>query len=354
MSQSVRFLLTLALGFCGGWLFDRAGLPLPWMLGSLSAVTLSALLRVPVFAPPKIRPPMTAIIGVLLGAGFHPGLIDQVAGWLPSFLGLIVSSVVAGCACSIYLSRVAGLDRVTAYFAGMPGGLIEMVEIGRERGGAETTIALMHASRIFLIVMTVPFLVQIVEGVSIAASPPIGPSVTEAPLSTFWELIACAVAGSLLGSILRLPARHLLGPMLVSAALHLSGATTFVPPTEIVQGAQLVLGAVLGSRFTAATPREVRRILCIAAGMSVVLISTTVGAAFVVAAVTGFGPSTLVLAYSPGGLTEMGLMAIAIQADIAFVAAHHLFRVVFVMICADPAFQLLERLRPERVRKPAA
>lgn len=50
---------------------------------------------------------------------------------------------------------------LTAFFAAMPGGLIEMVTLGVERGGDEKAIALIHASRIFLVVLTLPFLIQL-------------------------------------------------------------------------------------------------------------------------------------------------------------------------------------------------
>ncbi|MEL6520334.1 MAG: AbrB family transcriptional regulator [Pseudomonadota bacterium] len=338
-----RFAMTLAIAGLGGWLFLRLHLPLPWMLGALTAVTLCALAKLPVYVPGPVRSPMTAIIGVMMGAGFHPDLMDQIMGWLPSFVGLVAFTVAAGTACTAYLYWVARFDRVTSYFAGMPGGLVEMISIGRARGGDELTITLMHSSRILIIVMTLPFLVQLLEGTSIAAAPPIGHPIAETPLTTFVLLFFCAVVGVYAGAWLGLPAHTLLGPMLISATLHVSGLTTFVPPTEIVSVAQVALGAVLGSRFTATTPRQVLKILGLAAGMALVLISVVVICASIVSSFTQLSLASLVLAYSPGGLTEMGLVAVSIQADIAFVAAHHLFRVLLVMVCAGPVFAFLGR-----------
>lgn len=335
-----RFAMTLAIAGVGGALFAAAGLPLPWMLGAMTAVTLATVCRFPAYVPRKVRPPMTAVIGVLLGAGFHPDLAGQVFGWLPSILGLLIFTVIAGAACTTYLLVIARMDPVTAYFSGMPGGLVEMVEVGRDQGGHEMTIALMHAARILLVVMTLPFLVQTIEGTSIASGPEVGLHVWDAPVSTYLQLAGCAVAGVYLGAWLKLPAHNMLGPMLVSAVLHLVGLTTFVPPIEVVQGAQLALGAILGSRFAAAEPREILRILRIAAGMAIVMISTVGLVATAMATLTGRSATTLILAYSPGGLTEMGLVALAIGADIAFVAAHHLIRVVLVMMVAGPIFVL--------------
>ncbi|HEX2509089.1 MAG TPA: AbrB family transcriptional regulator [Microvirga sp.] len=51
----------------------------------------------------------------------------------------------------------------------------------------------------------------------------------------------------------------------------------------------------------------------------------------------------LLLAYSPGGLAEMSLVALSLGIEVAFVAAHHIIRVVFVMAAAGPSFSLLRR-----------
>lgn len=338
-----RFALTLAIAAAGGWAFARAGLPLPWMLGSMTAVTVATLVRAPVHAPPVIRPPMAAIIGVMLGATFHPGLVAALPGWAATLAGLAVLSAVSGFACALYLRRVAGFDPVTAFFAGMPGGLVEMIEVGGARGGDPIRIALIHSARILTVVFSVPFLVEAVEGVEIGARPAAGIPILEAPASTHALLVLCAVSGMILARWLRLPAPYLLGPMAVSGVLHATGLTTFVPPTEVIVGAQIVLGAVLGARFSSARPAEVLRILAISVGMTAILLVLVVATGAAVSALTGVPVISLVLAYAPGGLAEMSLVALALQADVAFVAAHHLVRVILVMVAAPAAFALLDR-----------
>ena len=66
-----RFLGALLFGAAGGWVVVRSNLPLPWMLGSMTACTLPSLLRAPIAAP-AVRPPMTMIIDVMLGVGSKP------------------------------------------------------------------------------------------------------------------------------------------------------------------------------------------------------------------------------------------------------------------------------------------
>jgi membrane AbrB-like protein len=339
----LRFLAALAAGWCGGYVFSILGMPLPWMLGSMTVLTIGAVLGLPFAAPSVIRPPMTAIIGVMLGSSFAPDVLMQMAAWLLTIAGLPVSGFVAGLVCVTYLHRDAGFDRTTAYFAGMPGGLIEMIELGEARGADFKAVALLHSARILLIVFTLPFLVQWLEGVSIGDRSGLGTSVFDEPAGNLLLLAVCAFVGAVVGKRLNLPGAYLVGPMLASALLHVTGATDFVPPREIVNGAQLVLGTVLGCRFVGTASATILRYLGIAVGSTAILVAVTLASAWAVAAISGYGIVPLILAYSPGGLAEMSLVALAIQTEVAFVAAHHVIRILMVMVSAGPIYALIDR-----------
>lgn len=332
------------LGVLGGWIFLILKLPLPWMLGAMTTCTIAAILRAPIDAPPIIRPPMSAAIGVMLGASFYPGLLREIPGWLPALIGLLGFMATAGACVVWYLRRIGGLDATTAFFAGMPGGLNEMIEVGEDKGGDPRTIALAHSARILLVVMTLPFVIQAMTGVSLARTGG-GVSMFDAPLSAEVWLIGCGLAGSLLGHVLGLPAKHLLGAMIVSAVIHATGVSDFKPPLEIINAAQVILGVVIGCRFAGLPAAHVGRMLALSAGATVILLVWTLVWAAIVARVTGMSLITLVLAYSPGGLAEMSLVALALQMEVAFVAAFHLIRIVIVMTSAGAMFSWFDRRR---------
>ncbi|WP_293799363.1 AbrB family transcriptional regulator [uncultured Bosea sp.] len=345
-----RFALALALGGLGGWLFVQAKLPLPWMLGSMVFCTFAALINLPVAAPAVIRPPMTAVIGVMLGASFKPDVVSQLPNWLPTLAGLVLFMVACGLCCVSYFRRVAGFDPVTAFFSGMPGGLIEMVTVGEEKGGDARIIALIHSARILLVVMTLPFIVQWIGGVTLGGGRVAGPSIMQTPFSSELWLIGCGIAGVIVGHWLRMPAKFLLGPMLVSAIVHVTGLSAALPPAEIVNAAQLILGVTIGCRFVGTAPRIILRVLLLSVGSTVILLALTLGFAWLVAQLSVHGHVPLILAYSPGGLAEMSLIALALHTEVAFVAAHHIIRVFLVMVSAGPIFGLIGRAN----RKPAA
>lgn len=339
-----RLVLSLAIGTLGGWLFALAQLPLPWMLGSMSAILLAALMRAPVGMPGFLRTPMVTVIGVLLGAGFTPETLAHIGAWVASIAGLVAFSAVCALAGGLYFRFVARTDGVTAYFSGMPGGLVEMVIQGEERGGDAGFIALVHAARIFLIVMTLPFLVQALTQTQLGGRSGFGPSASDVPPVDWLWLGSVALIGWALGRVLRLPAAALVGPMLVSAGVHLAGFTAFAPASEVVTVAQVVIGTIIGCRFVGIAPREIVRVFVLSGGYTLILIAVTLGFAGGLSRVTDFQFIPLILAFSPGGLAEMSLIALSLQIEVAFVATHHLLRVLIVMLSATPAFVIWRRL----------
>ena len=89
--------------------------------------------------------------------------------------------------------------------------------------------------------------------------------------------------------------------------------------------------------------REIARSALVAFGLTALLLGTTVGFAVVVNQVTGIGVRDLILAYSPGGLAEMSLVALALGGDAAFVSTHHIVRIVLIVVFAPLLFGVFRR-----------
>jgi membrane AbrB-like protein len=224
------------------------------------------------------------------------------------------------------------MDRPTAFFSAMPGGLVDMILMGERAGGDPNTISLMHAARIFLVVMLFPVVIQMVTGADLS-----GRSGTYLPLSDLFHVwpalwfAVSAVTGVLLGKLLRLPAPMLIGPMIISAILHAGGITDFKVPTIILAGAQVVLGTGIGCRFAGTPPRQILTVLGHSLGATALLLTVTILFGLGVSAWTEIPFAEALLAYAPGGLAEMSLIAFTLGLEVPFVAAHHVAR-IFVTI----------------------
>lgn len=338
-----RTLGGLATGVGGGAVFAYAGAPLAWMLGALITVTLVSLAGARLTIPARLRTVMIAILGVMLGSALTPEIGAQIANWgsaVAVMSGLLVVTMVLAFA---FLRFGMGLDRATAYFSGAPGGLTEMVLAGEAHGADGRVITLMHATRILVIVAVIPFYFRVLEGVDVPTLPPAAVSLLQTPLFDGLLMAACAVLGYWIARPLRVPAAALVGPMVLSAAVHIAGWTAAPPPFELIAAAQVVVGTALGARFAGLTLRRVWPYLLVGAGSGVLMMVLAWLAAALFADALGLDRAALLLALVPGGLVEMGLIALSVDVDTAMVSTLHVLRIAAIMLIAPIAFTLIDR-----------
>ena len=319
-----------------------ANLPLPWMLGPMIGNTIAAMLRVPVRGPGKLRPFVIPVIGVMLGSGVTPGIFGLLGSWV---LTLVVLPIFLGCAAGmsfLVYRRLGGYDVVTAFYAAMPGGLNEMLILGAEAGGSERRIALAHAARILIVIIFVAIFFGLVLGISSGGGNAANwVSLDALRFVDYLMLGACAVFGMWLGRSLQLPAAPVFGPMILSGIAHIAGWVTVAPPTLFVIAAQITMGTIIGTRFAGATITEVRRDLTLASLASMAMLLVAVIFAQAIALASGVPLSQAFLAYSPGGLTEMALLTLALDQDVAYVSVMHIIRITLVIALAPYVFRLV-------------
>ncbi len=320
---------------------SRLGIPLPWMLGPILLVTLAAVLGANLAAPILLRKLLLPILGVMLGSAFSPNLFGHASSWLFTIAILPIYITVASGLAFVVYRKIGVYDVVTAYFSSAPGGLSDMMIIGSEAGGVERRIALAHASRILVVVGFVSFFFSVVMDVSATGNARLYTGFADVPSRDLAILAACAVAGAWLGPKIRLPAPQILGPMLLSAIVHLAGLTNAPPPTLAVNTAQLAMGTVVGCRFLGVPAREILRDLALASLASGLMLVVAICTALIVMQVSGIGFGQTFLTFAPGGLPAMSLLSLAMGADVAYVVTIHVLRVTLVIAVAPLVFKAL-------------
>lgn len=349
-AQALPVALSLALALLAGLGAEAVGTPLPWLLGPLAASAAVAMSGIRPFGvrlhmPHWTRPVFAPVIGVGIGCTVTPQIFDQAARWWPSLVAVAAFVVLVQVTNFAVLRRLGGFDRPTAFFAASPGGLVDAVMLGERRGGDTAAMASMHLARIAVAVASVPLIVTVVADRSGAALAPAAapglPGLADAAI-----LAACAVGGALAGVWLRLPAGVMLGPFLASATLHLAGPTSAQVPLLVLHLAQMAVGAVLGLRFSGLERRTLLK------GLGLTLLTTTIAIALAgcfAVALDRLVPATapaIFLAFAPGGVAEMGLVAMSLGTEPAFVIVHHLVRIVFTVSAGPILYDRLIARRP--------
>ena len=136
----------------------------------------------------------------------------------------------------------------------------------------------------------------------------------------------------------------MLGPMILGAFVYGSGMVHSRPPSEIIKLIQLILGTTVGFVFVGVNTKEIVKILGQTLGYFVILAMISALFVFVVTEMTEFPLVSILLAFSPGGQSEMNLIAIIVAANLPYVALHHIVRMFLVMSVA-PVF--VKYLRPK-------
>lgn len=332
--------MTLLMGAMGGGLAHLARFPLGFLLGSLLAVGVIAAAGWrpsgrQVTLPARLRFSFVPVIGVAIGGGFTPQVAGQVVAWWPTLLALCVFVPVAH-ALAYWIYRRGGLAPREAFYGGVPGGLIESVQLGEEAGADVALLTVLQFLRLILTIVSVPMMFWAMTGQVVGSASGVAMVGAGAVLDTreVALLVIAGLAGVALGRLLRLPGWIITGPIAVSALMHAMGWVQGVPPGWLISVTQVVLGAGLGARFAG-----VKRAMLIRAGRLAVVNGM---AALVLAFAFAEGLHLLVdepvaavfLAFAPGGLAEMSLIALSLQMSAIYVTAHHVARIVLAVTVA--------------------
>ncbi|MEO1307282.1 MAG: AbrB family transcriptional regulator [Pseudomonadota bacterium] len=339
-----HILQTMLIALAGVAVFHVADIPLPWLLGPIGACLAAALAGVPLKGLKPLNDGMRAILGVAVGATLTPQVLATFPAMWPTLLLLPVTVLCIGLIGVPYFRRFWGYDFPTAYYSAMPGGLQDMLVFGEEAGGNLRTLALVHATRVMVIVVAMPVLLSLVWDADLHNPP--GVPISTVPLHELALMVGCGLIGWWGAVRIGLFGASILGPLIVTAAVTLAGFLHFRPPAEAIWAAQFFIGMTIGASYAGVTMAEVRRDLTAGFGFCLILIILTVLVVEVVVLADLAPGMEALLAFAPGGQAELTVLALIVGADVAFVVAHHVLR-LFVVILGAPVAVRMFATKPQ-------
>lgn len=325
-----RTLLTLATAIAGAACAWLIAFPAPFLTGPAMAVTIVGFLGPSLKLPGMLMQVALVVLGMNIGAGVTPEVLETARRWPASFVVLGLCLVVIMLASGFWLRRVHGFDRRTSLLSATPGHLSFVLGLSADMNADIPRISLVQTIRVLALTLIVPVLVANLGG-EVRESAPVPPMGIAVLVMTF----ALSLAAGRVLFWLRVPAALLLGAMGVSTLLHLSGAIGGAMPNWLAMPAFLVMGAMIGTRFSTVTPAMLKD--CLSAGVAVTLIASIMAAlaACLVGFWLGLPLGQVIVAFMPGGLEAMIAIAVLLGADPAFVAAHHVMR-LFILSALVP------------------
>lgn len=334
--------LALALCAAAGALFARLSIPLPWMTGPLVAMAACNFAGAELRSPPAARMLGQIVIGTALGLYFTPAVGREVLEhwWLLLLAALV--ALLLGVLGGWVLSRAAGVDARTAFFASVPGGATEMAVLGERFHARVDRIALAQSMRVLVVVLAVPF--------ALSYSGAHGGEVY-APLALplRWPglvvLLAVAGAAAWLLAKLGMPNAFFFGPLGVTIVLTLGEVQLSSLPTALSNPAQLLLGCALGERFERRSLESAPRYVSAVLASVALALAVSSGFGWAAARLSGLSVPSMILAMAPGGIAEMCITAKVLQLGVPLVTAAHVVRVLVLIVSTGPAFRAARAVR---------
>jgi membrane AbrB-like protein len=331
-----RFAETLIYALAGAAVLGLAGLPAGWLSGAIVGVSAAALSGRPLFVPPQVGQIVYVILGISLGSAVTPETIATMVTWPLSILALTVAMVAVTVSVMAYLKFVHGWDTLSALFAAAPGALAQAMALAQDTGANVRAIAMVQTVRLFILAVALPL---IFAAFGVAGLPP--PRSDNGPLlqsaAELGVLVLASSAAALLAFRFNLPGGLIVGAMAASGILHGSGAVHAFLPVPVAIGSFIVMGAMIGTRLGGADIRMLAKLGLV--GIGALLVGTTVGTLFAVGVAWALDlrVADVVMAYAPGAIEVMTIIAFALHLDPVFVGVHHLARFTFMSMVLPAA-----------------
>ncbi len=326
----------IALGGVGGLLAQLFRLPLPFLLGSLFATALVAILannKLPenYGFPTSVRVPFIALIGAVIGAQVTLELVLSLHALLPSMLAIVLFVILAQALNYGIFRRIGGYDGPTAFYSGAPGGLIESITLGEASGADARILVTQQFLRIIWVLTLVPLGLSLYLGYPVGSSSGLSLGGGAVNALNYPQAALIVLFGIVGGKAMRLPAWQLTGALAVSAGFALMGLPLRLPDW-LIFAAQVVVGTSLGMRFAGMNTA----LLLKGAWLSALSVSGmfVLGGliAYALLGLTDQAYEVLFITFAPGGVNEMALVALSLGANPAFVTLHHIFRIIVTVL----------------------
>ncbi|OIK08618.1 AbrB family transcriptional regulator [Bacillus sp. MUM 116] len=341
------FLLSITIAFIGGILFTVLHTPIPWLLGPMASILIGARLgKIQLYWPSWFRNAGLIIVGYSIGLSFSKNALIQILKQLPTMLMMTVLLVLFCAGIAFVVSKLTGVDYPTVLTGSIPGGLSQMIIFAEEVKGIDlTTVTFLQVARLMMIIFFVPFLVfgPIFQGTGKVSSESLLHTVQTPNTSIIWLAIICVIC-AILAKRLKFPTPFLLGPILGTAIVNISGLHGPALPVTILDLSQFMIGGYIGLLLKPEKLQHKARVITLALISGMVMILGSLGLSLLLVSQEHITASTSFLSVAPGGMDQMGILAHEVQADLSMVTGFQLFRLFFIYFVVPPLLRLIFKI----------
>jgi uncharacterized protein len=340
---SKKFILVILISIPSAIVADYLNIPLAWMLGPMIITSIAAL------AGLKVKMPKLALSSILIILGLHIGnyidqnLFNQMINWIWTSVIMFIYIIVCILVVSKYLQKYSGYDQKASIFSAAPGALGPLMILAENEKTDLSQVATSHLIRLIIIITVIPFIIVnnaitetlIVDNFDYMA---------QNHFNLFFLIIASLVFIFVFDKI-KIPAALLSGTLFASGLLQMTDVASYKLPDASINFCLLILGASVGCRFAEKTVKEIVNNSIHSLVATTILVLLGLVAAYFATFFVDTNILTLILSFSPGGIYEVAVIAIAFDLEPDFVAFHHIIRLLFILFMVPVILKLVNKFK---------
>jgi membrane AbrB-like protein len=335
-NKPFRLCVTFVIAIVGGLFFVLIHMPIPWLLGSMTAVLIGSKVgTIQLYWPGYVRDTGLIIVGYSIGLSFTKSEIIEIIYQLPSML-LMTFILISFCAViALLVSKLSGVDYPTVLIGSIPGGLSQMIVLAEEIKGDVTVVTFLQVARLMMIILLIPFLIfsPLFGAEKLSPSTNMVHMVSKQWDTLFPNIIVFAIVSILcarLGQKVKLPTPYLLGPMIGTAIFTISGFPGPALTSTLLNISQFMIGGYIGLLLKPEKLNQKVKMITLAVISGIVMILVSMGLSLILIHMYRISSATSLLSLAPGGMDQMGIIAHEVHADLSMVTGYHLFRTFFI------------------------
>jgi membrane AbrB-like protein len=341
----LNLLVFYLISFIGWQVAKKIHIPAPVILGPVVAVGITNLLGCNLIVTEYLQPILSLILGIILGSRFSldfKGLVKDVL--LVSFWMVLVGNLTG------FLLNLVGVERATAMFSAMPGGLAELSLMSMTMGADTFQVALLQTTRLVSVLFIIPFIVkkvhsyEVEQGLEDGTSGEVQMTLRESGDESFneseketgtWKdlasiVVLASVIAYLLG-LINMAAIQLLGGIIATVIYTRYKDVKIEIHNTVQDVTQVGIGGLIGLNITIESVMAISGMVLPIIILNVVLIGSGLILGFLLRRMHNWDLTTCLLATAPAGITPMSLLALELEADFSLVVLFQIVRIITVI-----------------------
>ena len=336
----INLILTLIIAILGGYLASKKKVPAAYMLGALFLVAVFNIFFNRAFLPSYFKFITQIATGTFIGSRFRSEDIKMLKKVIVPGITMVVLMIAFSFLLSYLMSTFLGIDNLTSFFATAPGGIMDIYLIAYDFKANTSQVALLQLIRLISVISFVPFFTKKCYERNIKKSVNSEQEIEKENKKerkfeikrekSFLFTIIVGIIGGIIGYFSHLPAGTMSCSMALVAYFNVKTHKAYmpIPLRKIIQSFG---GALIGAKVTLgdviALKDLILPIILIIIGFC--LMNVLVG--FFLYRTTKFSLSTALLSASPGGMSDISLMAEDLGANAPQVASMQFLRAIFIV-----------------------